>query len=53
MSYNGSVFYNMVIDDQLLDSHERLPELYLQEISELAQAYGLTTDSEAMLANPF
>ena len=52
ISYAGKVFFNMSVDDDLVDLHAALPELYLQEMMEMAASFGVPIDKESMLAEP-
>jgi len=51
VSYNGGVFFNMNVDDQLVDMCELLPELFLDEMREMARSFGV--DAEDMVLHPF
>ena len=43
----------MSLDDQLVDMHAALPELYLQEVMEMAASFGVSIDEDTVLAEPF
>jgi len=51
VSYNGGVFFNMSIDNQLVDMCDLLPELFLEEMREMATSFGV--DAEDMVLNPY
>lgn len=53
VSYNGSVFYNMNVDDELVDACDELPRLFLEEMAELAASFGVASDTESMISHPF
>ncbi len=51
ISYAGSVFFNMCVDDDLVDMYPALPKLYLDELREMAEAFEVPSDEDSMLAD--
>jgi hypothetical protein len=50
LSYGGGVFCNLSIDDTLLEgAAKEIPELYLEELRELAEAYGIEVRGEDLV----
>ena len=43
----------MSLDDNLVDMHAALPELYLQEVMEMAASFGVSIEEDTVLAEPF
>ena len=52
ISYAESVFFNMCVDDSLVDMYAALPELYVDELREMAGAFEIPCDADSMLADP-
>ncbi len=50
ISYSGSVFMNMVLDDALVTDFEKLCDFYLEELKELAKKYGIEDSDLVVLA---
>eukprot|EP01038_Epipyxis_sp_PR26KG_P016363 gene16363-22302_t len=44
ISYNGDVFFNMSVDPDVIDMHSYLPSLYISELKELAESFGIETN---------
>lgn len=51
VSYAGSVFNCMVIDDKLIENPQKLCEYYLEDLREVAKKYNVDYSSEAMLSD--
>jgi hypothetical protein len=50
ISYNGAVFMNMAVDATVIQDIPALQKAFLDEVLELAGAYGVSTEAEEMLA---
>ena len=42
----------MCVDDDLVDMYGALPELYLEELREMAETFEVPADTDSMLADP-
>mmetsp|Transcript_16766 Transcript_16766/g.16857 ORF Transcript_16766/g.16857 Transcript_16766/m.16857 type:complete len:486 (+) Transcript_16766:49-1506(+) len=52
MSYNGGVYMTMVVDGDIVKDAERLPELFLQEMKDLATELNISVKSETDVLLP-
>ena len=44
VSYNGGVFMNMVVDDELITESDKLKSFFIEEVKELARLHSLSTE---------
>jgi diacylglycerol O-acyltransferase len=51
VSYAGSIFNCMVIDEKLITNPEKLSEFYLEDLREVAAQFGVDCSDEAMLCD--
>ena len=51
ISYGGNVFFNISLDDKLIDGSHLLPQLFIDELTELSKSYGLSTSPDDMLSS--
>lgn len=49
ISYNNGIFCNMSVDPELVDECDKLPQLFLDELTEVAQHFGINTDRNYMI----
>lgn len=49
ISYAGGVYFNMSLDPDLVDMHAQLPQLFLDEVADLARSYGLSAELSDMM----
>lgn len=52
ISYNGGLFMNMIVDDELIHDTDKLKEYYREELKELAVEYGVPSDESEMFLPP-
>ena len=52
ISYNGGLFMNMVLDDELITECEQLKKFYREEMKELATEYGIPSDESEIFLPP-
>ena len=49
VSYDGGIFINMVVDDEVVTEADKLKSYFLQELKELGGKYGLSQKEEDMV----
>lgn len=49
VSYANGVFCNMSVDPDLVDECDKLPQLFLDELAEVAKSYGVNADPAYMV----
>ena len=49
VSYSNGVYCNMSLDPELVDECDKLPQLFLDELAEVAKAFGVNNDPSYMV----